>query len=145
LRERLDDLPLLLDHFLEEGATKLGRKKPAYPRELLILLGTYHYPGNVREFQSMVFDALSKHQSHLLSMDVFKAYINKRSVGSDIPQTAQRGATPFAILEQLPTLKESGKLLVHEALNRAQGNQAIAAQMLGITRQALNWRLKQEG
>jgi len=44
----------------------------------------------------------------------------------------------------LPTLKASGRLLVNEALHRSQGNQAIAAQMLGITRQALNWRLKQQ-
>jgi len=147
LRERLDDLPLLLDYFLEDGARRLGKKKPAYPRELLMLLGTYHYPGNVREFQSMVFDALSKHQSRVLSMNVFKAYINKcsGSAGCDLPQIPQSGETVFAVLDRLPTLKESGRLLIQEALNRTQGNQSIAAQMLGVTRQALNWRLKQEG
>ncbi len=145
LRDRLDDLPLLLDYFLEDGAKRLGKKKPAYPRELLILLATYNYPGNVRELQSMVFDALSKHQSHVLSMDVFKAYINKSVIGMDLPEVIPSGETVFAILDRLPTLKESGKLLVQEALHRTQGNQAIAAQMLGITRQALNWRLKQEG
>ncbi|MBU0664316.1 MAG: sigma-54 dependent transcriptional regulator [Proteobacteria bacterium] len=145
LRERLDDLPLLLDYFLEDAAKKLGKKKPAYPSELLILLGTYHYPGNVREFQSMVFDAVSKHQSRTLSMDVFKAYINKGSVGHELLPASQPVETVFAVVDRLPTLKESGRLLVQEALNRAQGNQAIAAQMLGITRQALNWRLKQDG
>jgi transcriptional regulator with GAF, ATPase, and Fis domain len=145
LRERLDDLPLLLDYFLEDAAKKLSKKKPAYPRELLILLGTYHYPGNVREFQSMVFDAVSKHQSHTLSMEVFKAYINKCSIGSELLPASQPVETVFAVVDRLPTLKESGRLLVQEALNRSQGNQAIAAQMLGVTRQALNWRLKQEG
>ena len=49
-----------------------------------------------------------------------------------------------SIISALPTLKESCNQLVKEALHRAQGNQAIAAQMLGITRQALNWRLKQQ-
>jgi DNA-binding protein Fis len=47
--------------------------------------------------------------------------------------------------EQLPTLKQTEQLLVSEAMKRASGNQAIAAQMLGITRQALNKRLKQAG
>jgi DNA-binding NtrC family response regulator len=145
LRDRLDDLPLLLDAFLEDASKKLGKKKPNYPPELLILLGTYSYPGNVRELQSMVFDALSKHQSHILSMDVFKSYIQRGSGGVELPVASQPTQTAFAVLDRLPTLKESGRLLVQEALNRAQGNQAIAAQMLGVTRQALNWRLKQEG
>ncbi len=145
LRERLDDLPLLLDHFLEDASKKLLKKKPAYPSELLILLATYHYPGNVRELQSMVFDALSKHKSHTLSMDIFKEYIREFARGNEPAPTLQPFETAFAVLDRLPTLKESGRLLVQEALNRAQGNQAIAAQMLGVTRQALNWRLKQEG
>ncbi len=144
LRERLDDLPLLLDHFLGEAADQLGKKKPAYPNELPILLGTYNYPGNVRELKSMVFDALSKHKSRTLSMEVFKDYIEKRCGSFDNCLEKITGETVFSVLDTLPTLKESGRLLVHEALNRSQGNQAIAAQMLGITRQALNWRLKQE-
>jgi len=144
LRDRLDDLPLLIDFFLEEAASRLGKKKPAYPTELAMLLGTYNYPGNVRELQSMVFDALFKHQSRTLSMDVFKEYIENRCGKTEIVAGPAEGETVFGVLDTLPTLKESGRLLVHEALRRAQNNQAIAAQMLGITRQALNWRLKQE-
>jgi len=144
LRERLDDLPLLLDHFLEEAALRLHKPKPAYPNELAILLGTYNYPGNVRELQSMVFDALSKHRNRTLSMDVFKSYIESRLGINDEAVEEVTGETVFSILGSLPTLKASGRLLVKEALHRSQGNQAIAAQMLGITRQALNWRLKQQ-
>lgn len=144
LRDRLDDLPLLLDHFLDEAASRLNKPKPAYPNELPILLGTYNYPGNVRELQSMVFDALSKHRSRTLSMDVFKKYIESRMGTANDVEEEVTGETVFSILRILPTLKASGRLLVKEALHRSQGNQAIAAQMLGITRQALNWRLKQQ-
>lgn len=144
LRDRLDDLPLLLDYFLEEAAQKLNKQKPAYPSELPILLGTYSYPGNIRELQSMVFDALSNHQSRTLSMDIFKKYIEKHSGNPDEEIKNITGETVYSILGALPTLKESSRLLVKEALHRSQGNQAIAAQMLGITRQALNWRLKQQ-
>lgn len=78
-------------------------------------------------------------------MDIFKEYIREFAPGNEPAPTSQPFETAFAVLDRLPTLKESGRLLVQEALNRAQGNQAIAAQMLGVTRQALNWRLKQEG
>jgi transcriptional regulator with GAF, ATPase, and Fis domain len=77
-------------------------------------------------------------------MDVFKEYIENRCGKTEIVAGPAEGETVFGVLDTLPTLKESGRLLVHEALRRAQNNQAIAAQMLGITRQALNWRLKQE-
>jgi DNA-binding NtrC family response regulator len=145
LRERLDDLPLLVDFFMEKAARKLGRKKPAYPKELPILLGTYSFPGNIRELEAMVFDALSKHKDRSLSMDGFKEYIKQHCSSCTGENTLQQeGKTPFSVLDRLPTLKESGRLLVREALNRSQGNQTIAAQMLGITRQALSWRLKQD-
>jgi len=145
LRERLDDLPLLLDRLLDEAAERLGKKKPPFPKELIALLGTYHFPGNIRELKNMILDALSKHRARTLSMDSFKEYLAQqmpREAGlatADGPATS----TPYARLPTLPTLKESCNLLVHEALKRAKGNQAIAADLLGITRQALNWRLKQ--
>lgn len=143
LRDRLDDLPLLLDHFLDQGAEKLGKNKPAYPKELPILLGTYDYPGNIRELESMVINALSKHQSHTLSMDGFREYIASRTTARSESAIPQHGETVFSSLQPLPSLKEASRQLIKEALLRAQGNQTIAAQMLGMTRQALNWRLKQ--
>jgi len=145
LRERRDDLPLLVEQFLAEAAERLHKKKPAYPKELIALLNTYHFPGNIRELRNMIFDALSKHKSHLLSMESFKEYLGHQlppGPGEDaVP--AVPAETPFALFPTLPTLKEAGNLLVQEALRRASGNQAIAADLLGITRQALNWRLKQ--
>jgi DNA-binding NtrC family response regulator len=147
LRERLDDIPLLFDFFLEEGAKKLAKKKPTYPKELTLLLSTYSYPGNIRELNHIIFDALSHHKEKMLSMENFKKYIHDRSAGpdhdmDDAPLSSPGEATPFSVLNQLPTLKESSNLLIQEALRRSGGNQAIAADMLGITRQALNWRLK---
>jgi DNA-binding NtrC family response regulator len=62
LRERKDDIPLLLDRFLDEAARDLGKKKPTPPRELSVLLAAYSFPGNVRELRSLVYDAVSAHQ-----------------------------------------------------------------------------------
>ena len=61
LRERAGDIPLLISHFLESAAEKLEKQTPTPPPELLTLLGTYHFPGNVRELEGMVLDAVSQH------------------------------------------------------------------------------------
>ncbi|MBU0480390.1 MAG: sigma-54 dependent transcriptional regulator [Proteobacteria bacterium] len=145
LRERLDDLPILLDHFLAEAAESLNRPQPNIPRELPLLLSTYDFPGNIRELRSMVVDSASRHPGGTMSMDNFKNYIRQRT-GSFSEEFAPEslGSTPFSPLKTLPTLKEASELLVREALIRTGGNQRLAAEMLGITRQALNWRLKQE-
>ena len=142
LRDRREDIGPLLEHFLDEAADLLGKKRPAAPRELVSLLKTYHFPGNVREFRSMVMDAVTHHAGGILSMARFKEHIQHVAPVADIrPQPA----AGVAFGETLPTLKENAELLVEEALRRAEGNQAIAAEMLGISRQALNKRLRQAG
>jgi DNA-binding NtrC family response regulator len=147
LRERREDLPILVDHFLKKASETLGKKNPTPPSELLTLLSTYPFPGNVRELQSMILDAVSSHKSGKLSMDVFRSYIRQKqpSLDMDSKQLLQGQNVPVCFAERLPTLKQAEQLLISEAMKRASGNQAIAAQMLGITRQALNKRLKHGG
>lgn len=72
LRERKDDLPLLLNYFLEEAATDFKKKKLTAPKQLLTLLGSYRFPGKVRELKSIVYDAVGVHQAKIWSMDIFK-------------------------------------------------------------------------
>ena len=143
LRDRREDLSVLLDHFLEKAAAGLGKKKPTPPDELIKLLAVYHFPGNVRELESMVFNAVSLHASGKLSMDAFKAEIfkNQPALAGDLMEKAAESEGQMAFPERLPTLKQIEQLLIDEALRRADGNQSIAARMLGITRQALNKRL----
>jgi DNA-binding NtrC family response regulator len=147
LRERHEDLPILVDHFLERASETLGKKKPTPPKELLTLLSTYPFPGNIRELQSMILDAVSSHKSGKLSMDVFKSYIRQKqpTMETDLKNLLKSENILASFSEQLPTLKQTEQLLISEAMKRANGNQAIAAQWLGITRQALNKRLKQTG
>jgi DNA-binding NtrC family response regulator len=143
LRDRREDLPLLLDHFLEKAAESQSKKKPTPPDELIKLLAAYHFPGNVRELESLVFNALSLHGSGKLSMDAFKKEIFKTQpglAGAGAYRTETTAEQP-AFPEPLPTLRQIENLLVEEALRRSGGNQSIAAAMLGITRQALNKRL----
>ncbi|HSH13196.1 MAG TPA: sigma-54 dependent transcriptional regulator, partial [Desulfurivibrionaceae bacterium] len=138
LRERLDDLPLLLDHFLTEAAALLHRKKPGYPPELVLLLSTYDYPGNLRELRNLVLEGMSRQPGGMLGLDGFKEYLRARR-GEEATATGSAAPTPFSGLPALPTLKVASRFLIEEALQRVNGNQRLAAEMLGITRQALNW------
>jgi DNA-binding NtrC family response regulator len=149
LCDRLDDIPLLVEHFLEDAAQTLGKKKPTPPVELFDLLKTYAFPGNIRELQSMIIDAVSRHKSGVLSLEAFRTHI-KRSR----PDTAEQAILPRDVSEKsppivfpgpvLPTIKQATDFLVREALQRSSGNQSIAAAMLGISQQALSKRLKKD-
>jgi len=147
LRERRDDIPLLLDHFLGEAADKLNRKRPAIPRELPVLLKNYDFPGNVRELRSLVFDAVSRHQAHILSMDTFRAVIARR-YGAPVPaaeSAAGQNRSVFIASEPLPRLHDVAGLLVSEAMRRAEGNQSIASRLIGVSQPALSKRLRKMG
>jgi DNA-binding NtrC family response regulator len=146
LRERPEDLPLLLNHFLEKASTALSKSKPTPPEELLTLLSAHHFPGNIRELEAMVFNAVSSHRSGKLSMDLFKSHIFQKPLtpSKERAEPARGEGGTVSFCERLPTLKEVEQILVDEAMRRAGGNQSIAALSLGITRQALNKRLRKE-
>ncbi len=146
LRERRDDLPLLVDHFLDKSSKALNKKKPTPPRELYVLLSNYAFPGNIRELESMVWDAVSYHKSGKLSLDVFKKHIVKTQPSADAVSELllEKEDELIHFSETLPTLRQAENLLISEALRRSEGNQAIAALKLGISRQALNSRLKRK-
>jgi len=143
LRRRREDLAVLVEHFLEKASKTLDKKKPTPPVELVTLLSTYHFPGNVRELESMIFDAVSSHASGKLSMDSFKVHLSRISVTDAADSPPEKGAL-ISFSHQLPTLKQIEQLLIDEALKRANDNQSIAALSLGISRQALNKRLKKK-
>ncbi len=138
LRDRRGDIPLLLEHFLQQAAEDFNKPTPTPPPELLALLGSYSFPGNVRELQMMVQDAVSRHRGGVLSMTPFS-----ERIGSGRSQQVPTGENPFRGLDELPTLSAAGELLVDAALERAANNQSLAARILGISQPALSKRLKQ--
>lgn len=145
LRNRKDDLPLLIEHFLVEAATKMKKKKPTIPYELLTMLSTYNFPGNVRELRSMIFDAVAAHKAGIMSLDSFTQHLEKSKhfkIGDQRKEIGLLDSKILSFTSVLPTLKECQKLLIKEAMKRSDNNQSIAARLLGISRQGLNKRLK---
>lgn len=144
LRERLDDLPLLLDTFLETAAKTFNKKKPTYPHELVTLLSLYSFPGNIRQLEALVHDAVARHGSGILSMESFR-----KVVGLEHPALRDDTALLLPgenclvdIFGHFPTIREVEEYMIAEAMRMAQGNQGIAATLLGLARQTLNKRLK---
>jgi len=150
LRRRPGDIQPLLDHFLEEAAREMGKRKPTYHPELLSLLRAYSFPGNVRELKNLVADAVAEHSSRMLSSAVFKKHIERESpakpsagVDPSVPSTLE--ALSFGE-DELPTLKEAvvqvSKTLIREAMSRSGGNQTAAAKILGISQQSLSDKVR---
>jgi len=144
LRERPEDIALLLEFFLLEAAESLGRKKPTPPPELVGYLQSYRFPGNIRELRALVYEAAARHTQGILAMDSFLLGMGKTAEAQISPVNL---STSAAIVlrdssgERMPTLSEAEELLIAQAMALAKGNQGIAAGYLGINRSALNKRL----
>ena len=123
LRARPEDLPLLVNYFLENAANALGKPVPTVPLALYQLLRTYSFPGNVRELEALVLDAVTRHQGRTLSLQSFKDAIAASAylAQSETPPEAAPAALLFPA--PLPTLDETEAALIAEALRRAEGNQ----------------------
>ena len=146
LRDRTEDLPILLHHFLGQAMEEFSIDGLVIPQELPKVLSRYSFPGNIRELKSMVFDAVSrslmskkKGDGAVLPLEAFKD-----AVGVDFPESAS-GEDAGGLLtfhDRLPTIREATDLLVEEAMKRTDDKQTLAAQLLGISQQALSKRLK---
>ncbi|NCC51430.1 MAG: sigma-54-dependent Fis family transcriptional regulator [Spartobacteria bacterium] len=145
LRERINDIEVLTHTFVEAMANKMNKKAPGPTAELIGLLRAYPFPGNVRELQAMVADAVSSHQSGRLLLACFKKHMaaNARA-GQALMPGAKTVANPDTLPENapFPTLKQITTKWVQSAMDRAGGNQSAAARLLGISQPALSKRLQ---
>ena len=165
LRERLDDLPELLDHFVRVYNRELGKQVQTIAPSVIAMLGEHRWPGNVRELQSAVKYALVHSHGSVLTPECFPA--SCRIGGGESPLFEQGGeiaeaesprASVLDISKLFATLVEQkhanayhavgdvvDRFLLTEALQRAQGNQVEASRLLGISRTTLRAKLENLG
>ena len=123
LRQRREDIPLLVDHFLGVYCAKNRRPRLHVPREPLQLLSDYRWPGNVRELENVIERAVVLCRGDTLTVD-------------DLPDTIRDAAPaePSAIMVSVGTpLDEVERRLIRATLDHAGGDKSVAAQMLGIS------------
>ncbi|MBF0399774.1 MAG: sigma-54-dependent Fis family transcriptional regulator [Magnetococcales bacterium] len=139
LRERREDLPLLVAHFLDEAATAMNKPVPTPPRALFDHLAVHPFSGNIRELKAMIYDAVARHQGHVMSLASFRHL--QPEFGETVTPTLADNPLLTLSPNAFPTLREAETILIREALQRAGGRKSVAAALLGLTRQALYSRL----
>jgi DNA-binding NtrC family response regulator len=141
LRERREDIPPLAEHFLHKYRTELGSAVTRIAPEAMRKLVDYEWSGNVRELENVIERALVLATGDALQPeDIRLDYAPRRGV-----TVSDGGAEATEFLAEGVTLDEHEKQLIKEALRRTGGNKSQAARLLGLTRNALRYRLSQMG
>ena len=134
LRERRDDIPLLVEHFLQ----KFGQPRCPVSPEVWDLFERCDWPGNVRQLENVVERAivLQRTPGHMTIEDI-------------PPELSAPSRKPIIAAGEFPeggiNLEDNEKLLIQTALAKAENNQTRAAQLLGISRHALIYRMQKYG
>jgi DNA-binding NtrC family response regulator len=136
LRERKQDIPFLANHFLKKLAPDTGSRVECITEPAMEKLLEYHWPGNVRELENVIERSLVMCSGTQLEPSDIRLEHAPR------PRTQNGGA---AFLPEGMTLDQYEQDIIREALRRADGNKSQAARLLGLTRNALRYRLTQMG
>jgi DNA-binding NtrC family response regulator len=135
LRERSEDVALLVEHFLKKHERNYGKAVTGVEPQAMDALVKYSWPGNVRELENLVEMLLAYGKSSLVRL-------------SDLPERifdSGSPAKPGALGDQVFTLKEAERQLIVNALAKSKGNKSLAAHMLGISRKSLYKKLVDYG
>src|SRR5579885_1093004 len=135
LRDRKQDIPFLANHFVRKLGPDSGSPVEAVTDAGLAKLMAYHWPGNVRELENVIERSLVMCASTYLDAADIKLDTTPRP----------RGPVGAAFLPEGMSLDQYEQELIREALRRADGNKSQAARLLGLTRNALRYRLSQMG
>jgi DNA-binding NtrC family response regulator len=136
LRERKPDIPFLAQHFVKKLAPEVGCAVERITDEAIAKLMEYHWPGNVRELENIVERSLVMCSGTVLDAADIKL--------ESAPRPRNHGAAEHFVPEGM-TLDDYEREIIREALRRAAGNKSQAARLLGLTRNALRYRLAQMG
>lgn len=137
LRERREDIPALLDHFMRRASQKQGKRLMGIDPALIDAACHHDWPGNIRELQNMVERAvILAEPGQVLGLRHF----------SNLAQAVVHGQPPAAVgAPGLPSLEEAEVRLLRLALDEAGGNLSAAARLLKTSRQTLAYRLRKHG
>ncbi|RKX55195.1 MAG: sigma-54-dependent Fis family transcriptional regulator [Thermotoga sp.] len=131
LRERKEDIPLLVKHFLRMGREELGVEVKGITKRVIDFMMSYDFPGNVRELKNMIYSALALSTKDTLDLD-------------DFPSLGRLRNERFETLEiRVGTnLEEIEKQVIMKTLELTKGNRREAARLLGISPSTLHSKLK---
>jgi two-component system response regulator AtoC len=135
LRERRDDIPLLIDHFVAKNNTRLGTSIRGLDTETRRLLYEYAWPGNVRELENTIERAMVLAEGEQI-------------VAADLPERIREARDPVQVqlasgeLSVKKTTRIIEEILIRRALQKTKGNRTRAAEVLEISHRALLYKIK---
>lgn len=135
LRERPEDIPLLVEHYWERKSRELGKAAKLSAEALRVLEG-YTWPGNIREVLNLVERLLVGASKGVIEPEDLPPYLSQGSVGQSLP---------FPQFHLPTVLAEVERRTLERALRQAQGNRNKAAQLVGLSRASFYRKLKQYG
>ncbi len=138
LRERPEDIPLLVKHFIEHYNREFKKNTLGASRAAMQALSEYSWPGNVRELRNLIERVMILENKEVIDVGDIPREILGIQKQADIEQN-------FALPPGGVVLEEVERSLIEQALKRAGGNQSRAARLLGLTRDTLRYRLKKFG
>ncbi|NWF94468.1 MAG: sigma 54-interacting transcriptional regulator [Syntrophaceae bacterium] len=135
LSQRAEDLPLLIDHFIQKFNAKMGRQITGLSEQALRLLLNYDYPGNVRELENIIEHAFVLCKKDVIDVDCLPKELTRSSVETD---------TSLPLKEESPFEKAEAEV-IEKTLKKHRGNRKKTAQELGIDRTTLWRKIKKYG
>lgn len=129
LRERREDLPLLVDSFLEEFCLRHNRPRPEIEGQLECFIRTYDWPGNIRQLKNAIESMIVMHRGMRLTME-------------DLSHFLKDEAPSVSALNPMTSLQDYEQMAIMDALKSQLGNRTAAAQKLGISVRTLQRKLK---
>ncbi len=143
LRERREDIPLLVKHFLERASQENKKEVKYVSDEAMEILMNYVWPGNIRELENAIERAVVLCKGETLQPELFPIPQDGKGPGLTT-YTPQLGAESLPCV--LPQAVEAlEKRLIESALKKTGGNQRRAAQILGLTERMIGYKIKQYG
>ncbi len=139
LRERRDDIPLLVAHFVEKYARELGKPVDGLSEAALNRLVEYRFPGNVRELENLIERAIALSRGPTIELELLPPAVLNLAEAPPSSRISPQGVN----LEELMADYERGLLL--EALGPAGGVKKRAAQLLGISFRSFRYRIEKLG
>lgn len=142
LRERREDILPLAEHFAAVAAKKMSKKVPRLSAELQYQLCNYDFPGNIRELEISICNAVVVNGRGLLTPDDFPEMTANLDIVGDVSNRAGSQFSLHLVFPEFPALEQIEQIMVNEAMKRCGGKKGDAAGLLGITRQTLRKKLE---
>jgi two-component system response regulator PilR (NtrC family) len=142
LRERKEDITLLMNHFVQKYSTETGKKIEGITPEAMELLVGYDFPGNVRELENIIERSITLETATTITERHIRSYLNERMISKGTPPSLE---IPEEGIDLNKVVEDLEKAFILKALEQTGGIKKKAAEILGMNFRAMRYKLAKYG